>query len=121
MLLKSNRKELSVTHPCDGHSCDHCYICDVVGICCMALSAQQRKELEFEHRACRDRLHALILQEPVMAPKLGELAHRDAIGLAGLLPAATRLGLLPTPASGPFSHDPRKEAIRVLTVPRPSR
>lgn len=22
------------THPCDGHPCDHCYLCDVVGICC---------------------------------------------------------------------------------------
>jgi hypothetical protein len=23
-----------MSHPCDGHACDHCYLCDVVGICC---------------------------------------------------------------------------------------
>ena len=21
-------------HPCAGHACDHCYTCDVLGICC---------------------------------------------------------------------------------------
>lgn len=24
-----------MTHPCDGHACDHCYICDVEGRCCL--------------------------------------------------------------------------------------
>lgn len=23
-----------MTHPCDGHACDHCYLCDVDGVCC---------------------------------------------------------------------------------------
>lgn len=24
-------------HPCAGHPCDHCYLCDVVGICCLTV------------------------------------------------------------------------------------
>lgn len=27
-----------MSHPCDGHPCDHCYLCDVVGICCMTVA-----------------------------------------------------------------------------------
>src|ERR1700691_4954968 len=33
-------------HPCDGHPCDHCYICDVVGVCCTTVTPSQRVRLE---------------------------------------------------------------------------
>jgi hypothetical protein len=26
-----------MTHPCADHPCDHCYLCDVVGICCQTV------------------------------------------------------------------------------------
>jgi hypothetical protein len=28
-----------MTHPCADHPCDHCYLCDVVGICCQTVRA----------------------------------------------------------------------------------
>lgn len=32
-------------HPCDGHGCDHCYICDTLGICCGTVPGAQRQIL----------------------------------------------------------------------------
>jgi hypothetical protein len=42
-----------MTHACTGHmaSCDHCYLCDVVGVCCMTVETGQRAALEAAHRA----------------------------------------------------------------------
>lgn len=28
-----------MTHPCAGHPCDHCFLCDVVGVCCQTVDA----------------------------------------------------------------------------------
>jgi hypothetical protein len=35
------------THPCHGHldSCDHCYLCDVVGVCCASVPPPVRADL----------------------------------------------------------------------------
>jgi hypothetical protein len=27
-----------MSHPCADHPCDHCYLCDVVGICCQTVA-----------------------------------------------------------------------------------
>jgi hypothetical protein len=32
-----------MSHPCDGHPCDHCYLCDVVGICCASVPSGTRQ------------------------------------------------------------------------------
>lgn len=54
-------------HPCAGHDCDHCYICDELRVCCGSISAEQLVQLEAE----RHRL--LVLAEVAEAPSTAEL------------------------------------------------
>jgi hypothetical protein len=100
-------------HPCADHPCDHCYCCEVIGICCQKISAEQRARFEADDRAQRDRLHAAIAQEARRTPSLPELVRQDAAHPRALS-AATRLGLCPAPAADPLSYDSRKEAVHVL-------
>lgn len=105
------------THPCDGHPCDHCYLCDVVGVCCMTVPPGQRAQLEAEHRTAPiDRLHAAILQDAGTVLSLPELVRLEARQYPAGLVAASRLGLLKAP---PADHvpDSRKEPAHV-PIPR---
>jgi hypothetical protein len=103
-------------HVCSGHACDHCYWCDVLGICCATIPAEQRARLEAGHHAQPDALHAAIVQEAGTVASLGELVRLDAerSSSGALLPAATRLGLLAAPAADPLPFDSRKEPVHVI-------
>lgn len=103
-------------HPCAGHACDHCYLCDVLGICCATIPAEQRAQLEAGRHAQPEALHAAIVQEAGTAPSLSELVRLDAGGSSSgaLLPAAARLGLLAAPAANSLPLDSRKEPLHVI-------
>jgi hypothetical protein len=104
------------SHPCQG-----CALQEARGgrVCPAAREVHRLPDVEAQPRA--DVLHAAIVQEARPVPALPELVRRDAVSLAGALPVATRLGLLPAPAPAPLSHHPRKEVIRVLVASRTSR
>jgi hypothetical protein len=108
-------------HPCDGHSCDHCYLCDVVGICCMTITPQQREQLEADDGTQRERLRTAIVLEAGAMPSLGELVRRDAERWrpAPLLSSPSPF-VLPRLAAEHIPNDSRKEAIHVLAS-RPTR
>ena len=101
------------SHPCDGHSCDHCFLCDVVGICCMTISPEQNARLEADDRAQRERLRLAIGLEVVTVPSLGELVRLDVERQrsARSLSAPSPFVLSKTDAQ-PSPHD-RKESSHV--------
>jgi hypothetical protein len=104
-------------HPCNGHACDHCYLCDVVGVCCRTVTPDQRALLEAEHRATpSDRLHNTIIRDAESVVTLPELVYRDAATGTGVLHAARRLGLMA--AADPFSHESQKEVVHALNANR---
>lgn len=115
-----------MSHPCEGlHPCDHCFLCDVVGVCCMSVSAEQRAQLEAKARAQLDQLRQAIVCEADTTFSLAELmqieAERQVIGAPPLgsgwpLPAAQRLGL--GAAADVFLSHSRKEAVHVLAARR---
>lgn len=104
------------SHVCAGHACDHCYLCDVLGICCATIPAEERARLEARRAAPPDVLHATIVQEIGTMPSLSELVRLSAgrSGSSSLLPAAARLGLLAAPAADPLPIDSRKETVHVI-------
>jgi hypothetical protein len=105
-------------HPCDSHACDHCYLCDVVGICCMTVSSGQRAQLEAEHRTgSSDWLHAAILADAQHVPAFADLVRLDALSRTIALPASISLGLLAAPSPDPLHHDAREEDIVVVAIP----
>lgn len=105
-----------MTHPCDGHPCDHCYLCDVVGVCCTTVSPDERRRLEGKHQSSpSDRLHAAVLRDAGAVPSLPELVRLDARQYPAGLIAASRLGLLV--AADPLYPDFRKESAHVA-IPR---
>jgi hypothetical protein len=106
-----------MSHPCAGHSCDHCYVCDVLGICCASVPNGQVAQLEAEDQAQRDRLHTAIAQDAPTVPRLPQLVQLEA-QLRSALPAAERLGLVAA-ATDPLSSASRKETIRVLLARAP--
>lgn len=100
-------------HPCIDHPCDHCYLCDVVGVCCTTVTPSQRARLEAEHRAEPiDRLHAVILQDAGTVPSLPELVRLEARQYPAGLVAASRLGLLKASLIDPVLNS-RKEPAHV--------
>ncbi len=101
-------------HPCADHPCDHCYLCDVVGICCASVaSGQPAARLEADDRAQPEGLRAAIAQDAGTVPSLPELVRQDA-GSPRVLSAAARLSLRPAPTADPLSHNSRKEAPYVI-------
>jgi hypothetical protein len=105
-----------MTHPCDGHRCDHCYLCDVVGVCCATVSPDERRRLEGEHQTSPSgRFHTAIRRDAGTVPSLPGLVRLAAHQYPAGLIAASRLGLLVAP--DPLYPDSRKEAVRVA-IPR---
>jgi hypothetical protein len=87
------------SHPCDGHLCDHCYICDVVGICCATLSAEQRAQLEAAaNNSSDERLREAVKQERGTQPSIAQLVRGEAASRSQTLPA-------------PILDDSRKEPV----------
>lgn len=52
-----------MSHPCDGHPCDHCYLCDVVGICCMTVARTTPAASAVGHPDSDEPLRQAILAE----------------------------------------------------------
>lgn len=99
-----------MTHPCADHfaSCDHCYSCEVLGICCAAVPNAQRSSIEAQGATSPDVLHEAIVQDANTAPNLLELIRSKSD------PRRAHL-LMPGPISEPISHDFRKEPIYVVS------
>lgn len=103
-------------HPCADHPCDHCYLCDVVGVCCATVSAEQQTQIEAHLQVELDRLRQAIVCEAASTPTLADRLRGDmqCPPATRLLPAATRLGLGAAPAADAVSPDSRKEALHVI-------
>lgn len=108
------------SHPCADHSCDHCYLCDVVGVCCASVSREQRAQLEASRVEPYAGLAATIVQEAGLVPSLGELVRRSHDAQHSHEPAAPALLAPPSVSNEHFPNDSRKEASRVLSS-RPAR
>jgi hypothetical protein len=125
-----------MSHPCDGHSCDHCYLCDEVGICCMTVPQSQRQVQARAVHAVRaavvvdaapepsiaqliregpvqSRLSVLIRQEGGAADQQTPPAATSEVTLA-----PTRPLLPPGPSPDLFNHParPSKEVLDVIAV-----
>jgi hypothetical protein len=103
-----------MSHPCDGHACDHCYLCDVVGVCCLTV-ATGRKTHD-QSAVASNVLRAAIVADAETVPGLPELVRLEARQYPVGLVAASRLGLLAAPFAGPIPNS-RQEAQRV-SIPR---
>ena len=62
-----------MTHPCEGHACDHCYLCDVVGVCCAAVPEGVSVDSWSD-----DRLRDAVVVDAASTASLIELVHIDA-------------------------------------------
>ena len=102
-----------MTHPCDGHVCDHCAICQA-GYCCGSITADQRAQLEAPANNPDDeRLREAVEQERGSEPSIAELVRRDAAQNApAALPAGPVLAL-PAPAGVAEPTETRKEPVYV--------
>lgn len=98
-------------HPCAGHmaTCDHCYLCDVVGVCCATVPQgggidAQAVEL--------DRLRQAIVSEAASTPTLADRLRSEK-----QCPAAVRL-LPPGPpvVAHPSSPDQEEKLIHVVAA-----
>ena len=102
-------------HPCAGHACDHCYVCDVVGVCCSSVSAQERAQLEAGHHQPYDGLAVVVAREAGESPSLRELVRADAgQQRLGPLPDASRPALPVALKAGALLNQSRKEAVHVV-------
>jgi hypothetical protein len=108
-------------HPCAGHACDHCFLCDVVGVCCGSVSAAERTQLEAEHREPYVGLAVAIVHEAGSFRSLSELLRADVAGRGrGVLADISRPALPAVPTTAATPNRSRKEAIRV-PLPRTTR
>lgn len=108
-----------MSHPCDGHPCDHCYLCDVVGICCATvphgatapasvLCDQRRRDAVVDSASSGVNLTQLI-HETTSEPSLTQLIRDEPVphGLAELIeaeppsPAVPSIRVVPGSASRP--------------------
>jgi hypothetical protein len=93
-------------------TCDHCFCCDVLGICCATIPAEVRARLEAAVAPPPDPLYAAVLADAKTIVTLAELVRREARQPKALLPPA-RLSLPSGQVAEPDPTDSRKEAINV--------
>lgn len=88
-----------MTHPCAGHNCDHCYTCDVLGICCASVSLDRRVRLTAAGAQCSCDLAAAIRSEAGATAYLRQLIENEAAPRPPirLLPAGSPVS---TPSEG---------------------
>jgi hypothetical protein len=99
------------SHPCAGHmdQCDHCYTCDVLGVCCQAIGAAQHRSSDAQRPATPSVLHDAIVQDARTATSL---SHRIQLGITRpSVPA-----LLPGQPAEPLVTEIRKEPVRVIAT-----
>ena len=83
-------------HPCAGHmdTCDHCYLCDVVGVCCASVPSSAAASSCTGSCPHDDRLCEAVVAERLMVVNLAALVRAEALSSA-----AIRLALLAAPAA----------------------
>ena len=101
-----------MTHPCDGHACDHCYLCDVVGVCFASVRSDASAIPLAGGCQQRDRLHEAVIAERCAVISLAALVRAE----VGDRTAASR-SLLPAPRALPAqagtNHHPKESYVSV--------
>ena len=66
-----------MTHPCADHmaDCDHCYTCDVLGVCCATVAPGRARQSEAQARS--ERLHEAIIVDAGTVPGLADLIRLE--------------------------------------------
>ena len=106
-----------MSHPCAGHmaTCDHCFCCDVLGICCATIPAEARARLEAGVAPPPDPLYAAVLADAKTIVTLAELVRREA-RQPKALSAPARLSLPSGQVAEPDPTNSLKEAVRVCAT-----
>jgi len=103
-----------MTHPCDGHVCDNCAICQA-GICCGSITPTERVQLEAAGNNPGDeRLREAVGQEHRAQPSIAELVRREASSQSQATPPANSPLALPAPAPVSVPDESRKETVYVV-------
>lgn len=99
-----------MTHPCAGHACDHCYTCDVLGICCATVPQNTGARCP-AHAACQhdDALHVAVVEAAAAHVGLPDLIRVDQVAAL-----ETTTSLVASRAISPGS-DVRAELLRAST------
>jgi hypothetical protein len=100
-----------MSHPCDGHPCDHCYTCDVLGVCCMTVGSGASSRSD-PAQNLDQRLRAALLAERAAHKSLRQLMQVDA--------AATHQGHVEG-RSGSQTLDPATRVGPAALPPGPDR
>jgi hypothetical protein len=95
-----------MSHPCDGHACDHCYLCDVVGVCCATVPHPASSSVA----TADDQLHNALVREACSCSSLGDLINQGG-NTRRALPPSSGLQL----ATG---QPPAADFLALLTPPR---
>lgn len=105
-------------HPSSDHPCDHCYLCDVVGICCATISVEQCIQIEGHIRHEFDCLRQATITKASSTPTLADRLRGDTQRSPSsclLMEAASPLRR-PTDLPNP---NQRKEPIHVVAACTP--
>lgn len=101
-----------MTHPCADHPCDHCYLCDVIGVCCQAV----RDAASLAAPGGDAALRQAVVEEAASVVTLAHLIRIEALSVAQasplLLPAPPLALPSPVPAPFPLGEQTRKEQVR---------
>lgn len=106
-----------MSHPCDGHACDHCYLCDVVGVCCATVpSAGAAQASCTDGNAFRD----AVVQEAGDRAGLRQLMQLDSAARVATSSPALALVAGPPSLSNSFASttDPELEVEHVFAPRR---
>ena len=95
-------------HPCADHPCDHCYLCDIVGICCQTVPHAARIQADDRDTAPL----AAILAELHEVADLAALICADAAETGQDAPAAPLMLSSPSPVPALFIHHHTKGVRR---------
>ena len=86
-----------MSHPCDGHACDHCYLCDVVGICCATVPSAAHTSSSLSDAQADAAVRSAVVDERDRLPSLSVLVRIEAA--RALPPASEPAALLPPPST----------------------
>lgn len=104
------------SHPCvPDHPCDHCFCCDVLGICCATIPAELRVQLEAAAQTVEaERFRRAVVAEADQLVTLADLICAEAEpGIPALSPGSVRLALPPASPADAIPANSLKEAIYV--------
>lgn len=96
-----------MSHPCDGHACDHCYLCDVVGICCASVPAAGRASHSTSQHLPDVRQHDQRLLDAIVAERQASRTNsfeQQVRAEVLALPASARPALPPPSSTRDLSH-----------------